>query len=246
MSALVAPTDPLPTGDDKRRAVREMFDRIAPRYDLVNRLMTVGLDRGWRGAALDAIGVGAGDRVVDVGCGTGDLTELAARRGASALGVDLAGEMLAVARDRLRPTSPGRTAELVLGDATALPVATGSVTAVVSAFALRNVVSVPPVLREMARVLGPGGRVAILEVDRPDSPILRRGHALYFERVVPRIGALVSDRAAYAYLPRSVVYLPDDLGAALEEAGFASPVKRRFLLGAAQLWTATIPGSSGR
>lgn len=224
----------LPAPADKRRVVRAMFDRIAPRYDRMNRLLTAGLDQRWRREALHTIGVGPGDRVVDVACGTGDLAELAAARGARVLALDFARGMLDGAARR------GVAAALVLADGARLPVADAWADVVTCGFALRNFESLPPVLAEMARVLRPGGRLAILEVDRPDSALLRAGHGLYFDRVVPFVGGLLSDRKAYAYLPQSTCYLPPaaELHALLEASGFAAVERRRRGLGAAQILTA--------
>ncbi len=135
---------------------------------------------------------------------------------------------------------------LVQADATALPLRDATLDALVCGFALRNFAELEPVLREMARVLAPGGRLALLEVDRPASRWLRAGHSLYFDRVVPALGGWLSDRAAYAYLPRSTSYLPDEgeLLAQVERAGFARVRKRRFALGAAQLVSAVRGGAS--
>lgn len=208
-----------------------MFDRIAPRYDLMNRLLTFGLDQRWRRIALSAVAVGRGDLVVDLACGTGDLAELAARRGARVVGVDFAREMLRRAHARRVG------AALVQADAQSLPFASASASVLTCAFALRNFVSLGAVLHECARVLQPGGRLALLEVDRPRAGLVRALHSFYFDRVVPRIGALLSDRAAYRYLPDSTAYLPPEpeLLAMIERAGFTAARKRSFLLGAAQL-----------
>jgi len=221
----------VPAPEAKRRFVQAMFDRIAPRYDAMNRLLTLGLDQRWRRIALAAIAVGPGDVVVDLACGTGDLCELAAQRGARVVGVDFAREMLRRAGARRVG------AALVQGDAMALPFANASASAVTCGFALRNFVSLEPVIAECARILRPGGRVALLEVDRPTARLVRAGHSLYFDHVVPRVGALLSDRAAYRYLPDSTSYLPPEpeLLALIERAGFTAVRKRSFLLGAAQL-----------
>ncbi len=226
--------DPLPPADDKRRAVRAMFDRIAPRYDALNRVLSLGLDRGWRRLALAAIDVGPRDRVLDLACGTGDLAALAAQRGARVVGIDFARAMLAGAAAR------EIDCHLVQGDAATLPLRDGWATAVICGFALRNFVSLPPVFAEVARVVAPGGRIAMLDVDRPQSALLRAGHAFWFDRVVPRVGGMLSDRQAYAYLPRSTVYLPpaEVLQAQLAECGFERVEKRKLLFGAAQMWTA--------
>src|SRR5579872_3941577 len=168
-----------------------MFDTIAPRYDLVNRVMTFGMDVGWRRSAVRALDVGPAATVLDLACGTGDLSLLLARSGYRPVGVDLSLGMLR--------TGSG-SGPVVQGDALRLPLADGSVDGAVSGFALRNFVALPPVFSELARVVRPGGRVALLEVATPSGRLMRAGHALYFERVVPRIGGLLSDASAYRYL----------------------------------------------
>lgn len=224
----------LPSGREKRAMVRAMFDRIAPRYDALNRLLTLGLDQRWRARSLAAIGVGPGDVVVDLACGTGDFSELASARGARVVGLDLARGMLRGAQGRRV------CAALAQGDAAQLPLRSESATAVVCGFALRNFEALEPVLREAARVLAPGGRLALLDVDRPRAPLVRAAHSLWFDRVVPRVGGLLSDRAAYAYLPRSVAYLPPapELLALVERCGFERVARRTWLLGTVQLVTA--------
>jgi demethylmenaquinone methyltransferase/2-methoxy-6-polyprenyl-1,4-benzoquinol methylase len=221
----------LPDLEHKRDAVKSMFDRIAPRYDLLNRMMSLGLDQRWRRRALDEIEVGAGDVVVDLACGTGDLTELAVARGARVVGVDFAREMLRGARRR------GIAANFVQGDGAALPFASGSASVALCGFALRNFVALPDIFAELARIIAPGGRIALIEVDRPSSAIVRLGHSVYFDRLVPLLGALISDREAYTYLPQSTAYLPpdDELRALLEKAGFTALRKERLFLGAAQI-----------
>ena len=224
----------LPRDEEKRSQVRAMFDRIAPRYDAMNRLLTAGMDQRWRGAALDAVGTGIGDRVLDLACGTGDLAELAAARGAQVVGVDFAREMLRGAMQRRIP------ALWIQGDAAALPLPDALATVISCGFALRNFASLPEVFGEMARVLEPGGRLALLEVDRPSLAVVRAAHSLYFDRVVPRVGGWLSDRAAYTYLPRSTAYLPDapELAALVADAGFRQVRRRPLLLGSAQIITA--------
>jgi demethylmenaquinone methyltransferase/2-methoxy-6-polyprenyl-1,4-benzoquinol methylase len=229
--ALTQPAPPLPAPGEKRRFVRAMFDRIAPRYDRMNRLLTFGLDQRWRRLAVAAAAVGPGDLVVDLACGTGDLAEIAARRGARVIGVDFSAVMLRCARAR-------RACDrIVQADAQTLPLADASADVVVSGFALRNFAALAEAFAECARVLRPGGRLALLEVDRPGSALVRAGHSLYFDRIVPRIGGLLSDLAAYHYLPQSTRYLPAEreLLAMIERAGFTGARKRTLLLGTAQL-----------
>jgi demethylmenaquinone methyltransferase/2-methoxy-6-polyprenyl-1,4-benzoquinol methylase len=210
-----------------------MFDRIAPRYDLMNRLLSAGLDQRWRRAALDAARVSAGDRVIDLACGTGDLAELAAARGARVIALDFSATMLRGARRR------GMAARLVQADGALLPLPDACASVLCSGFALRNFVSLPEIFQEMARVLEPGGRIALLEVDRPRFRLVRSAHSLYFDRVVPWVGGLLSDRDAYRYLPQSTAYLPSqpELRALLEHAGFRRVERRPLLLGTAQVLT---------
>lgn len=225
----------LPPPEEKAARVQRMFDRIAPDYDRMNRLLTARSDQRWRRGLLDRLQVGPSDRVLDLACGTGDFSEMAVARGAAVVGLDFAGAMLA--RAALRVPAAG----LVRGDALHLPLADGSVSVVVSGFALRNFVSLPPAFAEAARVLEPGGRIGLLEVDRPRSALVRTGHGLYFNRVVPLVGGLLSsDRNAYRYLPESAAYLPPEpeLIAMLRAAGFARIAKRRHMFGAIQAITA--------
>ncbi|MAG30126.1 MAG: ubiquinone biosynthesis methyltransferase UbiE [Deltaproteobacteria bacterium] len=223
----------LPTGDEKRTRVRDMFDRIAPRYDALNRVISVGLDQRWRRRALDKIEVGEGDLVVDLACGTGDFCELVAARGASVVGVDFAFQMLRQGRNR------GLEFASVQADGEWLPIRSASVDVVTCGFALRNFVSLEAVLGEVARIVKPGGRIALIDVDRPVWAPLRAAHSLYFDRVVPMIGGIVSDRSAYRYLPQSTAYLPapGKLRDMLSGVGFLEVDREILLLGAAQILT---------
>jgi demethylmenaquinone methyltransferase/2-methoxy-6-polyprenyl-1,4-benzoquinol methylase len=224
---------PLPEGAEKRRAVESMFDRIAPRYDLVNRVMTLGLDRRWRRRTIAALELPSGARVLDLGCGTGDLCEELRAAGDSPVGFDLSAGMLGAART---------AAPLVRGDALRLPVPDGAADGVVSGFALRNVVDLDALFSECARVLRPGGRIAMLETDEPDNRVLQAGHRLWFRRVVPVVGGrLGRDREAYRYLPRSTAYLPPttELLALVGAAGFDDVRHQRLGGGAVQLLTGT-------
>lgn len=222
----------LPRGAEKVRAVDTMFDRIAPRYDLMNRLLTFGMDVGWRRQTVAALGLPRGSRILDVACGTGDLCRELQGAGYVPVGVDRSAGMLAAART---------SAPLVRGDGLRLAFPDGSVDGIVCGFALRNFESLAPFFAECARGLRPGGRVALLEVAEPANPVLRAGHSVYFGRVVPLVGGLLSDGAAYRYLPKSVAYLPppDDLVAMLEGAGFADARRRLLSAGIAQLLTGT-------
>jgi demethylmenaquinone methyltransferase/2-methoxy-6-polyprenyl-1,4-benzoquinol methylase len=209
-----------------------MFDAIAPRYDLVNRIMTFRLDVRWRRRAVGELGLGPGSVVLDLASGTGDLCIDLARAGLRPISVDLSFGMLRADRSG---------APRVQGDVLRLPVATGAVDGVTCGFALRNLVDLPTFFTELGRVVRPGGRIALLDVGVPSSRLVRWGHGVYFGRVVPRIGGLLSDAAAYRYLPRSVAYLPSagEMLAALGRAGFPDARHDDLTGGITQLLTGT-------
>jgi len=213
------------------QAVGAMFDAIAPRYDLLNRLLTFRLDVGWRRRSIDSLALPNGSSVLDIAAGTGDLCRELEHRALAPIALDLSAGMLANART---------AAPLVQADARFLPLPDASVDGVTCGFALRNLVDLDQCFHEMARVLRPGGSLALLEVSTPSNPILAFGHRIYFGRVVPFIGGLISDGSAYRYLPRSVAYLPPtaELLAQIERAGFASTQRRALTGGIAQLITA--------
>jgi demethylmenaquinone methyltransferase/2-methoxy-6-polyprenyl-1,4-benzoquinol methylase len=194
--------------------VRTMFDRIAPVYDAMNRVMTAGLDVRWRRVTAEAV-VRPGDRVLDAACGTGDLALADARAGGRVTGLDFSAAMLARAR-RKAPQL-----EWVQGDALALPFADGSFDAATVGFGVRNLDDLERGLRELRRVLVPGGRLGVLEITRPRGP-LRVFYSLWFDRVVPLLGRMLPGGSAYAYLPASVRRFPpvDELAALLERCGF--------------------------
>jgi demethylmenaquinone methyltransferase/2-methoxy-6-polyprenyl-1,4-benzoquinol methylase len=222
--------DQLPTGEHKARVVEDMFDRIAPRYDLLNRLLTFRMDVAWRRAAVHSLQLVAGARVLDLACGTGDLCDALEAGGYQPIGVDFSAGMLAAAHT---------DAPLVRADALRLPFADGSLDGLTCGFALRNFVDLSPVLAECARVLRPGGRVALVDVSEPTSAPARAVHGVWFRRVVPFVGGLLSDRRAYSYLPASTAYLPPrpQLLQIVSEAGFLDISHRTLGAGAAQLIT---------
>lgn len=224
--------EPLPTGEDKTRSVQAMFDVIAPRYDLVNRVMTFRMDVGWRRRTVAALALAPGSVVVDLACGTGDLARDLSARGLVPVGADLSFGMLAAAPEPF---------PRVQADGAALPLPDASVDGATCGFALRNFTDLGATLGELARVVRDRGRIALVEVAEPPNPVLRLGHGVYFGQVVPRIGGLLSDGDAYRYLPRSVAYLPEpeELRSMAEAAGFTD-VRRALLSGGiAQLITAT-------
>jgi demethylmenaquinone methyltransferase/2-methoxy-6-polyprenyl-1,4-benzoquinol methylase len=191
-----------------------MFDRIAPVYDLMNRLMTAGLDRRWRAETAAAV-VRPGDRVLDVCCGTGDLALASAEAGGRVTGLDFSERMLERARRK------SEAVEWVDGDALALPFTDGSFDAVTIGFGLRNLEHAERGLAELRRVLRPGGRIAILEITRPRG-LLAPFYRFWFDGVIPLAGKVLPGGSAYSYLPASVRRFPDPQGLAklMDEAGF--------------------------
>jgi len=212
------------SGTLEPEAVRGMFDRIAPVYDLMNRVMTAGLDQRWRRLAVGEV-VWPGDRVLDACCGTGDLAVAAERRGGRVVGLDFSPRML----ERARPKSG--TIEWVQGDALSLPFSDAEFDSATVGFGVRNLEDLEGGLRELARVLRPGGKVAVLEITRPHG-ILRPFFRLWFDVLVPFAGRVLPGGEAYTYLPASVRRFPgpEDLSALMERAGFET-VRFRLLGG---------------
>lgn len=222
----------LPEGDEKHRAVRSLFDTISDRYDLVNRVMTFGMDLGWRRRAVNALRLPGGALVLDLACGTGDLCRELQRKAYRAVGFDFSHGML---------TAATTSAPLVEADVLRLPLSDAVADGVTCGFALRNVVDLRAFFAELARVVRTGGRVALLDASEPDNRLLRAGHGLYFRHVVPRIGGLLSDGDAYAYLPRSMAYLPPaaEMLAMLGDAGFPDAEHHQLSGGITQLLVGT-------
>ncbi len=212
------------TGTLSPDGVRTMFDRVAPVYDAMNRVTTMGLDGRWRRLAAASV-VRPGDRVLDAACGTGDLALAAARDGGLVTGLDFSERMLERARRK------SSKVEWVRGDVLALPFADGAFDVVTIGFGIRNVADMEAGLRELARVLGPGGRIAVLELTRPQG-VLRYFFRLWFDVLIPLAGRVLPGGAAYTYLPASVRRFPGpaDLTGVLERAGFRT-VRHRLLAG---------------
>ena len=210
-----------------------MFDRVAPGYDRMNRVISLGLDRRWRRRTIEALRVARGSCVLDLACGTGDLCADLGDAGHRAIGIDLSDGMLHAAHT---------TAPLVRGDAQTLPFADAAFDGVVCGFALRNFVDLTAMLGECARVLRPGGRLSALDAAVPEHALLRAGNALWFRGVVPLLGRLLSrDPEAYRYLPRSTAYLPPpaELLALVTRAGFTDVTRTTMTGGSVQLLTGT-------
>lgn len=210
---------------EKARKVQAMFGAIARRYDLNNRLHSMWQDQRWRRAAVEAAQVDATSRVLDVACGTGDLTEAFARAGAAQVtGVDFTPEMLDVARTKPGASLPNVRYEQ--GDATCLRFETASMDVVSIAFGIRNVQQPLRALAEFARVLRPGGRLVVLEFSEPANPVLRAASNLYTRRIMPWTATLIAadHSGAYRYLPRSVATFmdPAEFKGSMKQAGFAT------------------------
>jgi demethylmenaquinone methyltransferase/2-methoxy-6-polyprenyl-1,4-benzoquinol methylase len=209
--------------------VERMFDRIAPVYDLMNRVMTVGLDQRWRRATVSSV-VRPGDRVLDAACGTGDLAVAAAKAGGTVTGLDFSERML----ERARRKAPGL--EWVRGDLLELPFADASFDSATVGFGVRNVADLSRAIAELRRVLRPGGRLGILEITKPRGP-LRVFYSLWFDRIVPLLGKVLPGGEAYTYLPASVRRFPgpDELASQLD--GFRDVRYRLFAGGIVALHT---------
>ena len=209
-----------------------MFDAIAARYELVNKLMTFGLDARWRRRAVHDLRLARNSVVLDVAAGTGDFTRELQRQGQRAVATDLSYNMLAVGR---------KMPERIQADASLLPFRNASFDGVTCGYALRNFTDLEGTLVEMARVLRAGGRLSLLEVAEPSSGLWRAGFRFWFRKVVPFIGSNISDRAANHYLPASTAYLPSspEIVAMLNRAGFSAVNNRRIMGGLSQQFLAT-------
>jgi demethylmenaquinone methyltransferase/2-methoxy-6-polyprenyl-1,4-benzoquinol methylase len=225
---------------DKARRVRRMFDAIAPTYERVNRVTSAGRDRAWRRKAVELAAVRPDDCVLDVACGTGDLARAFASAGpARVVGADFSAPMLDFAAANRNPNA---AIQWCRADAMALPFADGAFTIASCAFGVRNFQSLAAGLREMHRVLAPGGRIVILEFGLPRSALLRSAYRLYFRHVLPRVATFISgdSTGAYGYLPRSVETFLDANGmlAALQGAGFDHVAAHRLTFGIAVVFVA--------
>jgi demethylmenaquinone methyltransferase/2-methoxy-6-polyprenyl-1,4-benzoquinol methylase len=244
MTAVVR-ADVTPVPDKAPDRIAGMFDAIAPRYDLLNRLLSAGIDRRWRSRAIASLQLTGRETVIDICTGTADVA-LEARRGGAAhvFGVDFAGAMLALGLRKI--VAAGERGRIVLaqGDAMRLPVADRSADAATIAFGIRNVQRPEVACAELARVLRPGGRLAILEFGMPRIPGIRTLYEWYFTRVLPAIGKLISGHtAAYSYLPASVGTFPPpvEFMTILRQAGFADVEAVPLTFGIVYLYIARRP-----
>lgn len=244
-----SPSTPPRTEDEALRArepdrIARMFDAIAPRYDLLNRVLSAGLDQRWRARAIRALALRPSDVLIDVCTGTADVALAASALSTPPgriVGLDFSGEMLRLAAAKRAQQGVAGRLLLAQADATRLPLPDASVDAATVAFGIRNVQDTAAACRELARVIRPGGRLAILEFGLPRSPSVRRLYWWYAERVLPRVGRLVSrHRSAYAYLPESVTMFPppEEFGQRLQDAGFPHVVVHPLTLGIVHLYVA--------
>ena len=236
----------MPPAPDKSPArIAAMFDAISARYDFLNHTLSAGLDRRWRTIAVRSLNLPAGARVLDLCTGTADLAIAAAgaRPDATVLGVDFAGAMLALGRGKVRAAGLGSRIRLVRGDATAIPAPDGWADAVTIGFGIRNVAEPERALAELARVMKPGARLAILEFGEPTVPGVRAIYNWYFRVVLPRLGRLVSrHQSAYSYLPASVGAFPRpaEFASLIARSGFHDVHAVPLSLGIVYLYTAGI------
>jgi demethylmenaquinone methyltransferase / 2-methoxy-6-polyprenyl-1,4-benzoquinol methylase len=229
--------------DRSPQRISSMFDSIAPRYDLLNHLLSAGLDRRWRNQAVDALALAPGARIIDLCTGTADLALAATTRvpGARVLGVDFSTEMLRRGLRKVRGGPHARAIHLVRGDASRIPAASRSADAVTIGFGIRNVAEPERALAEIARVLRPGGRLAILEFGEPRIPGIRTLYAWYFRYLLPLIGRTVSKhRSAYSYLPASVGAFPPpaEFARRIAATGFSQVETVPLTLGIVYLYVA--------
>ena len=226
-------------GAEKRAYVRQIFSEIAPRYDLLNHVLSLNIDRGWRRKAIAELGIenNPRGRFLDLCAGTMDVSVMLAKeRGfaGSVVSLDFAEPMLLAGKSKIT----GRRIEPITADALQLPLASGSVAGAIVAFGIRNVADLDASLREVSRVLEHGARFVILEFSKPSSSILNAAYQQYFKHILPRIGAFVSGHpTAYRYLPESVANFPtgDELARRMQSAGFVSVRWRPLTFGVAAI-----------
>jgi demethylmenaquinone methyltransferase / 2-methoxy-6-polyprenyl-1,4-benzoquinol methylase len=231
------------------RAVQHMFNRIARRYDLLNRVISFRLDNRWREQAIQSLSTARNPLILDLGAGTGDLTFLAAKSTGDGrvVGLDFSLEMLKLAQTKSRSLPHGEQTHFVLGSALLVPFRDAAFDGVMSAFVLRNVSDLALFFSQAFRVLRPGGKIVSLDMFPPSKGLFAKFYGLYFYRLVPWIGALLArDREAYQYLSESVrtFHSPVMVAEILQQAGFAHITWRKFLCGSVCMLVAERPNLS--
>jgi demethylmenaquinone methyltransferase / 2-methoxy-6-polyprenyl-1,4-benzoquinol methylase len=237
-------TASVPLTDKTPKKIAGMFDQIAGRYDLLNTVLSGGMDRYWRARAVRSLALTGRERALDLCTGTADVALALAKRGRakSVAGIDFSGEMLRLGREKVQKAQGRAPIGLTRGDAMRLPLPSSSVDTVTVAFGIRNVQEPAVACREMARVLAPGGRLAILEFSMPRTPVVREVYQFYFRHILPRIGRLVSNhQEAYSYLPESVGVwaTPETFADVLRDSGFSDVRATPMTFGTVYLYTAT-------
>ncbi|TWU15379.1 bifunctional demethylmenaquinone methyltransferase/2-methoxy-6-polyprenyl-1,4-benzoquinol methylase UbiE [Allorhodopirellula heiligendammensis] len=246
-----------PQLDKSGQRVREMFRQIAPRYDTMNHLLSLNIDRRWRRKAVDRLRIDSQSPILDICCGTGDLAIAIAERaggGVQVIGSDFCHAMLEIARDkeaaRVQNAAGGNgraTIPFFEADSMALPFADDHFQCVSVAFGLRNIADTDQGLREMVRVCQPGGQVMVLEFSQPSLPILKQLYGFYFRSVLPRVGQMLArnDKSAYAYLPASVGQFPcgERLAERMRDAGLQDVCFQSLTLGVATIYVGNKPGA---
>ena len=225
----------------KKEKVQEMFNGIAPKYDLLNHLLSMGIDKSWRRKAMRELEGGRRGTVLDIACGTGDFSIEALRHGVErVVGADISENMLAVAREKARDKGLEDRLDFRYGDSENLDFEDGTFDAVTVAFGVRNFEHLERGLAEMCRVLRPGGKVVILEFSTPERFPMKQLYRFYFKQILPRVGGFVSgDRKAYEYLPASVFAFPqgDRFLQIMRSCGYRNVAQRRLTFGIASLYT---------
>lgn len=222
--------------DDKAARVSSMFTAIAGRYDLLNRVLSLGMDMAWRRFAVSMCTNDNSSLVLDVATGTGDMALLLAERNCTVVGLDFCPDMLDKARIKAARAEHGERIRLVKGDALRLPFPDSAFDCAAIGFALRNVTDIAGVFLEIARVLRPGGSVVSLELTRPRPPVLKMLHSIYMRHLLRYVGGLISgNRSAYSYLPESIVehITPEEVRKIMQDVGFRDVEFHRLSLGTA-------------
>lgn len=239
----------VPVEEGKKEFVHKMFDKIAPRYDLLNRVLSGGIDQSWRRKTVSMLAADRPKRILDIATGTADLAIMTAKlKPVSIIGVDIAEEMLEIGRRKIRRKGLDDTIELRVGDAEDLPFQDAEFDAVLVAFGVRNFENLGLGLSEMGRVLKPGGRLLILEFSRPTVVPIKQLYSFYGRYILPRIGKIVSgDDEAYSYLPESIEGFPEreDFLELMDRVGFADSTVTSLTFGIAAIYSARA-GQSGR